>query len=63
MRCLIRVQANHDCWIANVDGDPGRTTVKENAKVYPNKTFADGQKRQFEQKYPNRSFSVEKLNK
>ncbi len=24
----IKVQANHDCWIADWDGDPGRTLVK-----------------------------------
>ena len=30
----IKVQANHDCWIADWDGDPGRTLVKENAKNY-----------------------------
>ena len=41
MKYLIRVQANHDFWIADWDGDPGRTLVKENARVYSSKYLAD----------------------
>ena len=60
MKCLIRVQANHDCWIADTDGDPGRTTIKENARVYSSKYLADNQKKHYGKKYPNRAFVVEK---
>jgi len=59
MKCLIRVQANHDCWIANVEGDPGRTTIKENAEVYSGEHRANIRKKYYEKKYPNRVFSVE----
>lgn len=60
MKYLIRVQANHDCWIADWDGDPGRTLVKKNARVYSSKYLADKQKKYYEKLYPNRAFSVEK---
>jgi len=60
MKCLIRVQANHDCFIADVKGDPGRTTIKENARIYASKYLAENQKKQYDKKYPNRAFSVEK---
>jgi hypothetical protein len=60
MKCLIRVQANHDCFIADVDGDPGRTTIKENARCYSSKYLADNQMKHYSKKYPNRAFSVEK---
>ena len=60
MKCLIKVQANHNCWIADVNGDPGRTTIKENARVYSSKYLADNQRKHYEKQYPNRAFSVEK---
>ena len=60
MKCLIRVKANHDCWIADVHGDPGRTTIKENARIYSSKYLADNQSVYLSKKYPNRSFIVEK---
>ncbi|GAG52717.1 unnamed protein product [marine sediment metagenome] len=60
MNYLIRVKANHDCWIADVIGDPGRTTIRENARVYSSKYLANNQKEHWERNYPNRSFSIEK---
>ncbi|WP_458413062.1 hypothetical protein ACNQFZ_20060 [Schinkia sp. CFF1] len=37
--------SNQDCWIAPWDGDPGRTLVRESAKVFKTeesaKKFAD----------------------
>jgi hypothetical protein len=29
------------CWLADWDGDPGRTVVKENARVFPTYETAD----------------------
>ena len=37
MKYLIRVQAGYDCFIA----DPGRTTIRTEARVFSNKRFAD----------------------
>ena len=35
------VELQKDCWIAPWDGDPGRTIVRKNAKVFPNRMEAD----------------------
>lgn len=61
MWCLIRVKANHDCWIADIEGDPGRTTIKENARAYRTKYLAENQAKKLTKKYPNRSFIVERF--
>lgn len=57
---LIRVQANHDCWIAEWEGDPGRTLIKKSAKVYPNKKTAEKVCEDLNKKYTNRIFSIDK---
>lgn len=62
MEYLIRVKANHDCWISDIEGDPGRTTIKKNAMVFHSETLATHIKELHEVDYPNRSFSVEKAN-
>jgi len=59
MKYLIRVQANHDCWIADGSSDPSRTTIKKHAKVFSKKHIAEKRKVKLEREYPNRAFSVE----
>lgn len=58
---LVRVKANHNCWISNIDGDPGRTLVKENAKIYESKRTANLVFCSLTLEYPNRKFFVEPL--
>ena len=58
---LIRVKANHNCWISNIEGDPGRTLVKENAQVFEDKRTADLVCYSLTQEYPNRKFFVERF--
>ena len=58
---LIRVKANHNCWISNVEGDPGRTLVKENAQVFEDKRIADLICYSLTKEYPNRKFFVERF--
>ena len=55
----IKVQANNECWIADWDGDPGRTLVKENAKTFPNKSDAEKLCDKIKSKYPNRNVWVD----
>jgi len=55
----IKVLANELCYIANWDGDPGRTLVKESAKTFKSKTLADKYFKKIKVKYPNRLFWVE----
>ena len=55
----IKVQANHDCWIADWDGDPGRTLVKENAKTFKRKSDAEKLCKKMKIKYPNRNVWVD----
>jgi hypothetical protein len=55
----IKVQANHDCWIADWEGDPGRTLVKENAKTFKSKTEAEKLCKKMKSKYPNRNVWVD----
>ena len=57
---LIRVQANHDCFISDIEGDPGRTLLKENARLFNSKSSAESKKEMYAKLYPNRAFSVEK---
>jgi len=35
MNFIIEIIKNK-CWVAEWDGDPGRTTIKNNAEVFPN---------------------------
>lgn len=55
----IKVQANHDCWIADWEGDPGRTLVKENAKTFKSKKEAEKLCKKMKSKYPNRNVWVD----
>ena len=55
----IKVQANHDCWIADWEGDPGRTLVKENTKTFKSKTEAENLCKKMKSKYPNRNVWVD----
>jgi len=55
----IKVQANHDCWIADWSGYPGRTLVKENAKTFINKSDAEKLCSKIKSKYHNRNFWVD----
>ena len=55
----IKVQANHYCWIADWEGDPGRTRVKENAKTFKSKSDAEKLCEKIKSKYPNRNVWVD----
>ena len=55
----IKVKANKDCWIADWDGDPGRTLVKKHAKTFINKSDAEKLCSKIKSKYPNRYFWVD----
>jgi len=55
----IKVQANNECWIADWDGDPGRTIVKENAKTFKRKLDAEKLCNKMKVKYPNRNVWVD----
>lgn len=57
----IRVQAKNDCWIADWEGDPGRTLVKESAKIFNSKKDAEKLCEEIKIKYPNRNVWVEKF--
>lgn len=55
----IKVQANHECWIADWDGDPGRTLVRESAKTFKRKSDAEKLCKEMKVKYPNRNVWVD----
>jgi hypothetical protein len=55
----IKVQANHDCRIADWDGDPGRTLVIKYAKKFKRKSEAEKLCKELKVKYPNRNFWVD----
>lgn len=54
----IRVVAAHDCFISDVEGDPGRTRLSKNAKLL---TLSDAQKDcdYLKKQYRHRGFVVE----
>lgn len=54
---LIKIDAITDCWVADIDGDPGRTVLKINAKRYPKLPVKEIS--ELARKYPNRTFSAE----
>ena len=35
-----RIQLESGVWLADIEGDPGRTLVEENAKVFPSQDVA-----------------------
>lgn len=58
-RYLIQVASSgQDCFIAECDGDPGRTLIKSSAKVFKTKCKAEFVKQKLKAKYPNREFKV-----
>jgi hypothetical protein len=57
----IRVGSHHDCWIADWDGDPGRTLGKEHAKTFRSELAADKLCKEIKVKYPNRRVWVDVL--
>jgi len=62
MEVVIRVKANHDCWIADMHGDPGRTTLKPCARRWPTKSKGLAALQKLILEYPNRLFTVEAAN-
>lgn len=54
----IRVVAPHDCFISDVEGDPGRSRLSQNAKLF---TLSNAQKECYDLKkqYHHRNFVVE----
>ena len=53
--------SGRDCFYAGCDGDPGRTLIKESAKVYDSKNKADKSKLKLEKDWSNRIFEVVEL--
>lgn len=61
MKYLVRVKANHDCWLSDgAAGDPARTLVKSSAKRYKTKKLAHAAKTAMEILFPFRSYSIER---
>ena len=58
MKYYIKIQAIHDCWVADWEGDPGRTRIKENAKKFSKKE-AEKVCELLTKNYPQRKFSIE----
>ncbi len=40
MKYLVRIDAPTDCWLANGEGDPPRTLVKESARKFKTQVSA-----------------------
>ena len=59
MKYLVRVKSEHDCWLADINGDPGRTRIKASAKRYDSKILAEAAKSAKEVLFPFRSYIVE----
>jgi hypothetical protein len=59
MTYLIQVESKNFCWIADIEGDPGRTLIRSNAKVFPNKNTAQLKLNKLRNDYPNRRFFLE----
>lgn len=53
--------SNPMCFVANWDGDPGRTLLKRRAKTFRSKESADKYREILEVKYPNRKYKVVEL--
>ena len=61
-RYIIQVASSgKDCFIANCEGDPGRTLERLCAKAFRNKSLAKKEKRRLDKYYPNREFKVIEL--
>lgn len=61
---LIRLtKSSEPCWVADWEGDPGRTLVKENAKRYLNEIVAARALRRLRSLYPFREMEIEPLAK
>ena len=62
MKYVIRLKASHDSWVANHNtGDPPRTRLIENARVFETKNWAKKTAQALRKKYPNRGYKVEVL--
>ena len=56
----IKTSNGHGCWLRSFyDGDPDRTTVKENALKFAKKNIAKSKVKFLSKKYPNRSFELD----
>ena len=53
--------SNPTCFVANWDGDPGRTLLRSRAKTFKSKEAADRYIETLEAKYPNRKYKVVEL--
>ena len=58
----IKTHNNHGCWLRSFyDGDPDRTLVRESALKFAKKEIAKKKIKSLSEKYPNRSFELEKI--
>ena len=58
----IKTHNGHGCWIRSFyDGDPDRTLVKGSALKFAKKTTAEKKIKSLSEKYPNRSFELDKF--
>lgn len=56
----IKTHNDHGCWWrALLEGDPGRTLIRENATKFGKKSNCLSKIKELKEKYPNRHFSVE----
>lgn len=47
-----------NCWIANFDGDPGRTLIKEDARIFETTKKAENFKKRCLKKNSHRRFNL-----
>lgn len=59
VRFCIKVKAQHECWIADWTGDPGRTLLKRRARTFVQKPDAEKLCKKLNIEFPNRSMCVE----
>lgn len=57
----IKTSNSEGCWVTDGQGDPARTTVKKDAKIYSSWHKAATRMIQLKKMYPNREYSLEEV--
>lgn len=55
------IQLDKKCWVADIDGDPGRTLVKSRAKQFPSKKLAKSALNDIKKQYSFRDYSMSEI--